>query len=311
MDYVKMLRMAANPTMPTSLVSQEQPERLPLKITPDGFPYLDTGYDNSEYTKKLLEGGFSHYLGQHYKLANNSRERRVPYKAISTNVSTFIPPECLPPQCEIRHPRNMEKETIRGFFDHIFRRQIEHGYRNAFRFKIVQTSRGVKQAQYPDTNTLPMNAGAGAYLDPNLANPGAGPGAYLDPNLANPGAGAGISFAAAMTPSAPLSQQLSLNGTPETEYVRVDMAEMDRLCKAGVQRPPAVNGPAHGPPEFLIEASIYHEYSQSGTGPSPPPPAPAPRPLRKKRSRMSADALAMKEADISLKTRQRKLNRRK
>jgi hypothetical protein len=343
-DYVKMLRATANPLMPVPLVTEVQ--HIPLKIANDGFPYLESSFHQTKYKKKELEQGFYLYVGQHYKLANNNCTRSVPFKMLLANVSTFIAPEYLPANFEIRDPRNMLKDTIQDFFDHVFRRQMQHGRRNAFAFKVVKTGSGLIPAKYPEPETVIPPIGPGATAShlsgrtqtvhpsqnrsgqPPSHTPGAaashlsGRTRTVHPSQNRSGQpppqapGAAASHLSVRTQTVfqhhshaqsdiPHSQGFGELGPDDLDPVLVDQSQMDILSRAGVPVPMPVNGPSDGPPQYMVEQSLYNKYIHSGNEYS----VPAPGPVRTKRT--NADTLAIKEATLGNKPKPRPKSRKK
>ena len=90
------------------------------------------------------------------ELANGGRYRHIPYKSISTNTSHYIAAECLPAEFVFNDPRNVRKEKIEDFFNHVLNRQLLHGPKGAFCFKAVKGKKGLQPAKYP------VSAGADA-----------------------------------------------------------------------------------------------------------------------------------------------------
>ena len=67
-------------------------------------------------------------------LASGSKRRHAPINAIIADTHAYIPAECLPPDLEIKDPRNMSRATLQLILCHWYKRQEESGAESAFRF---------------------------------------------------------------------------------------------------------------------------------------------------------------------------------
>ena len=74
-------------------------------------------------------------------MASKGRHSQTPYKALKENPSRYIDPEHLPAHINLADPRNMKREEIISFFEHILQRQQILDPPDVFRFKTVKITR--------------------------------------------------------------------------------------------------------------------------------------------------------------------------
>ena len=66
MQYVKAIKAAANPLVPTIGRADERNQNIVLLRTVDGFPILPEAWNAENYKKKVLETCFTRYVHEHY-----------------------------------------------------------------------------------------------------------------------------------------------------------------------------------------------------------------------------------------------------
>jgi hypothetical protein len=273
----------------------------------------------------------------HIELANGGQSLRLPYSSISKNTSHFIAPEFLPAEFQFKDPRNLRKDRIKDFFDHVLTRQSLHGPKKAFRFKAVQ---GQTLVKYPPSFS---DADAGADTDAEHSTRRKLKGRSKTQRAAKIGI-AGILGRAPEQPTlaiiaeddminsiadagadcssrhntinqgpphygpTSLNQSLPPYGMEPTSYM-IDQAGKDKLITAGVlmPMPMPINGPADGMPKYMVDAITHQKLQHLNAGTQFPAQDGKARQLR-----TSADALALKEANSAptLPTRSRKKRNR-
>lgn len=82
-------------------------------------------------------------------LASES-ERAVPYRAIQEDPERFIDGQYMPQNIVFKEAKNMQKEDIHRFIDHIISRQKKFGVENAFRFRIYLKKNKEHFSEYPE-----------------------------------------------------------------------------------------------------------------------------------------------------------------
>jgi len=82
-------------------------------------------------------------------LASES-ERAVPYRAIQEDPERFIDGQYIPQNIVFKEAKNMQKEDIHRFIDHIISRQKKFGVENAFRFRIYLKKNKEHFSEYPE-----------------------------------------------------------------------------------------------------------------------------------------------------------------
>ena len=165
LDYIKTLQKAANPG--TKALDVAAPIEIPRNVTEteDGFPKTPRLDEPEQNTKALLENSLRLYLTAHYskslpvalqwaqsmcflELASGCRRDHVPYAELMANPRDFVEPKYLPRGWKFKDPRNMTKDEILAFFQHVQQREEVHGAKDAFRFCKYRMKKEMHTAEY-------------------------------------------------------------------------------------------------------------------------------------------------------------------
>ena len=82
------------------------------------------------------------------ELASGHKKDRVPFATLHANMRQFIDPKYHPKDFTFGDPRNIKKDVILNFCQHVRSRQEEHGVPEAFRFLRYQNGKDRVVAEY-------------------------------------------------------------------------------------------------------------------------------------------------------------------
>src|SRR5882757_4463249 len=254
-------------------------------------------------------------------LATGKLHRRVPFGLLQEDTSSFIPSEYRPPGIIFKDPRNMHREHIFQALRHCYQRQQESGPESSFRFALVTGTnrkwlvatyppsedntatrqgpdkRKKKAKQVPERDPVPRKRPArgkknkgkhrvtdkpdGLLMISEPRRPDfSGPDNITDPDPIQPD-----------DRSSPVPGN-SQSKTDELHWVRIDLAQMNKLKELGYQVHGPINGPNEGFPEYQVPKSWLDRLNShaaprvdSLSTPTPTPsgsrPYPKPRPIKK------------------------------
>jgi hypothetical protein len=191
-------------------------------------------------------------------MASKGRHSQTPYKALKENRSRYIDPEHLPADINLADPRNMKREEIISFFEHILQRQQILDPPDVFRFKTVKITR-------KGTQTL-EDMDADKYTDDE--------------------GGQDVVIGADVMPPRPRPRP-----KPKRRALNHPTADQDWL---GADRTP---GADVLPPPSDIGADVMPTPADIGADVMPPPPPP-PRPRKKPKRKAPNDPTADQGADV-------------
>ena len=140
-QYVKKVYAASVSGTGIGIGTGTGTDPLAIKLDSDGFPIAPSPASWDKITKDQLEKMYRSYLAIHYGLSSGGKDRQVPFTRIAEKQSAFFAAKYLPRSLRLDDPRNMKRDEIIKFFEHIGSRQASHGVKDAFRFKQFLSSR--------------------------------------------------------------------------------------------------------------------------------------------------------------------------
>lgn len=129
----------------------------------DGFPVMVDVSSDEKMKKDDYEDLLRQYLTEQYselqatvprhclidtELASGGLKSRVPYGLLNKSPRSFIDRKYYPRKFEFKDPRNIGKDEINDFCQHVYERQQAHGTTDAFRFQKFHDGKDMRQADY-------------------------------------------------------------------------------------------------------------------------------------------------------------------
>lgn len=168
--------------------------------------------------------------------------KTVPWAKLSDHLSRFIPPDCVPPGTTyIRQPRNMNKETLESFLIHIINRQKTLPIEEVFYFSHWMNRNGeMCPAQYPQSKQDTL-VNVGTKTPSKIRKKAVKAKKVLPTGTSNK-----IQAFQQLERTMPDSEIL------QNQLVEISHAEMASLISAGYPGVQPANGPASGPPVYMV-----------------------------------------------------------
>ena len=207
------------------------------------------------------------------ELATGGKSSHPPYAEIEKRQSTFLEAKYLPPQTNIRQPRNLTKAVIQEIFEHLTRRQEINGPELAFRFKQVKIGNQVVAARYPETacrsqtelhqkgketnHRVSRTTKEARAEERSRTRPG-NQTTDADRRVAG---NADAHQHATHDHYSPGRTRKDTNCNDST-YVLVNDGVARRLRESGMLMPVPYNGPTDGPPMYAIPCHVYRLFAE-------------------------------------------------
>lgn len=183
-------------------------------------------------------------------MASGGRSTQIPYKLIGKDQVKWINSGVLPADANFKKPRDMDKNVLIEVFNHLIRRQELYGAEGAFSFKYYKSGPNALSAKYTQSSRVEQI---------RRRRPKRIRQVYPLVGISNPNPGSHpIATEMDHNQRAPSASDFNAPG-----LILVMQEEMEALHQAGATMPLPANGPADGPPQYLVPTNIYQRMEEA------------------------------------------------
>lgn len=166
----------------------------------------------------------------------------------------------------------MTKESIASLLEHIFHRQ-EHGIEDAFKFYMYVHKKKIRPSQYAARSSPNAGQKQSAAGNPRRTTAVKGKGretAMEKESRDNGQKAARLPQSTALAGGQDMDDHV-MGEVMENDLIRLDYGSMQKMHALGFPMPAAANGPNDGPPEYLVQRSLWTQTQKRTKRPRPRP----------------------------------------